>query len=301
MDILTATAFAVLGTAVVFRWTRPLHSRPSIPFPENNPIKIGSFVKKIWGHPLAKNVDVNDENTVVLHRRILQAKPLLKDLYLRWYAECLPAYEATKNLGGEVVEIGCGAGVMEEVFPDILKTEAVPSPFSMKVVDAMNLDFKDESLRAIFLIGVLHHIPYPGKFLAEAQRCLKPGGRLVMVEPHNSFLQRFLCKVLEHYEFFDDEIPDWVNGSQDRMTNANMALPWVIFMRDRARFDKEFPKLKLLDVHYHTFISMVVTGGMSYRQFVPSFFLPLLHLTENILKPFMPSIGTMMTLDLVKR
>ncbi|MDA1082776.1 MAG: hypothetical protein O2973_14145, partial [Gemmatimonadetes bacterium] len=73
-----------------------------------------------------------------LHRRILRSQPLLKDLYLRCYAECLPAYNATKDLGGEVIEISSGAGIMEEVFPTILKTEAVFSPFAMKVVDAVS-------------------------------------------------------------------------------------------------------------------------------------------------------------------
>ncbi len=260
----------------------------------------GTLIKEIWQHPLAKGVRVDGANAIEIHRRILQSKPLLRRNYLRWYRECFPAFEETKGLRGEVVEIGSGAGFLEEIIPGLVKTDVVPSPYASRVVDAMRLDFGDETLRCIFLIGVLHHIPLPGKFLHEAARCLVSGGRLVMVEPNNSFFQRFLTRHLDHYEYFDDNIEDWVNGSTGRMDNANLALPWVIFVRDRARFEKEFPLLKIKPIRYHTFLSYVVTGGMTYRAFLPSLAAPLVDCIEKAASPFMQKLGTGMTIDVVK-
>lgn len=49
-----------------------------------------------------------------------------------------------------------------------------------------SLPIEDERLDAAMLMLVLHHLPEPGRALAEARRVLKPGGRLVVVDmlPH---------------------------------------------------------------------------------------------------------------------
>jgi ArsR family transcriptional regulator len=49
------------------------------------------------------------------------------------------------------------------------------------------LPLEDESLDAACVMLVLHHVPDPGKVLAEASRVLRPGGRLVLVDmqPHD--------------------------------------------------------------------------------------------------------------------
>jgi len=205
-------------------------------------------MKKLWGHPLAQDLDVNEAAAVSTHRQIIFEKPLLKALYLAWYREYLCAYEQTKSLNGEVLELGSGASFLEDLMPELIKTDIVPTPFIHRVMDAMKLDFADESLRAIFMTHVFHHIPHPARFLAEAERCLKPGGRLVMVEPSNNFFQRFLAKWLEHFEYYDDTVTEWRNTSTDRMTEANMALSWVVFVRDRDRFEREFPNLEIRSI-----------------------------------------------------
>lgn len=140
------------------------------------PSRLGSFLKRVWQHPLAKGIDVDGAPAIEIHRRILQSKPLLYKLYLSWYRERLPAFEETKDLPGEVVEIGSGAGFIEQVIANLIKTDVVPNPYVSRVTDAMKLDFGDETLRCIFLIEVLHHTPFPHKFLSEAKRCLMPGG-----------------------------------------------------------------------------------------------------------------------------
>lgn len=260
----------------------------------------GAFFRSVWGQPLARAVDVNGADAISVHRRILDSNPALGAHYRRWYSECLPAWKETENILGEVVEIGSGAGFLEEAIPGLVRTDAVANPLSHRVIDAERMAFGDGTLRAIFVIGVLHHLSRPGKFLAEAERCLKPGGRLVLLEPHNSFPQRFLCRLLDHYEYFDDEIAEWANQDSGRMTRANLALPWVIFVRDRARFEAEFPSLRIRAIRHHTFISYLVTGGMSYRPFIPSFALPLVSAAEFLARPFMSWVGTMMTIDIVR-
>lgn len=261
----------------------------------------GAFFKSVWGQPLVRGADVDGADAIRLHRRILDSNPALQAHYRRWYRECLPALEATRDVPGELVEIGSGSGFLEEFVPGLVKTDAVPSPFSHRVVDAEAMPYADGSVRALFVIGVLHHLPKPGRFLAEAQRVLAPGGRLVLLEPHNSFPQRLLCRVLDHYEYFDDAVTEWANEEgSGRMSRANLALPWVMFVRDRERLDAEFPRLRLQPLRYHTFLSYLVTGGMSYRPFIPRFAIPLVSAVEALSRPLMRWVGTMMTVELVK-
>ena len=264
-------------------------------------LNFGAFLRKAWGQPLAHGIDLNGPDAVLAHRRIIDSNRVLRAHYMRWYRECLPAVEETRHLTGDIVEIGSGAGFLDQVIPKLVKTDSVQNQLSHRVVDAMKLPFADSSLRALFLIGVLHHIPHPAKFLSEAQRCLRPGGRLVMLEPHNSWPQRFLCRLLEHYEYFDDAVKEWTNEGSGRMTQANMALPWVIFIRDRARFEKEFPALKILRIRYHTLLSYILSGGMSFRPFIPAMALPLVATVECAARPLMRWAGTMMTIDVEKK
>jgi len=261
---------------------------------------VGKIVKKMWQHPLVCQLDVDAAHAIEAHRRMIEAKPLLRRHYVRWYRECLPAYEATKNMPGLVVEIGSGGGFLDQFIPELVKTDVVPTANCERVLDAMHMDFEDGEVKNLFLIGAFHHIPVPTKFLQEAQRCLRVGGRLVMIEPTNNPFQRFLAKHLDHYEHYDDKIPEWIDTTWTRMSGANLSLAWVIFFRDRDRFAREFPTLRLKRVRYHTFLSYILSGGMSYRSFLPGFAGPVVDLVEALSAPFMKHLATAMTLDLVK-
>lgn len=263
--------------------------------------RIGSLLKQYWAHPLVRSIDVDQANSIQVHRALIQSKPLLRATYLRWYKEILNVCREIQNLDGDIVEIGSGAGFLEELIPELVKTDAAPNPYAAKIVDAMHLGFSNEELKAIVLIGVLHHLSDPARFLSEAERCLKPGGRLVMIEPNNNWIERWLCRYLNHYECFDLTASDWKNESANRMTMANLAIPWLIFVRDRAKFEKQFPRLQIRNVHPHTFLSYFLSGGMTYRSFLPSFATPLVSGMETILRPAMRLLGTCVTIDIEKR
>lgn len=259
---------------------------------------LGSTLRRLWGEPRAAGLDVDAASAITVHREILRGKPLLRSCHERWYEECAAALRGTEGLPGDVVEIGSGAGFLEVAIPGVVKTDCVPNPFASRVVDAMAMDFPDASLRGLVLVGVLHHIPSPARFLREAERVLVPGGRLVLIEPNNSPLQRLLAKYLDHYEHWNDRVTEWENGPSGRMVGANLALPWVIVVRDRARFEREFPRLAVRAIRHHTCLSYVISGGMSYRSFLPGAAVPLVNLAERALRPWMRSLGTLMTVEI---
>lgn len=260
----------------------------------------GRLMKWLWGQPLARGIDLESSDAISVHRKIIDSNPILKAQLFKYYADCRKAYDETAELDGTLIEIGSGAGFLDRCIPGLIRTEVVPSPFADRTLDAMNMDLPPESVRCLFLIGVFHHFPEPGKFLGAAERCLQPGGRLVMIEPSNGIPQRILCKILDHYEYFDDKVKEWRNRDSGRLGHANLALPWVIFVRDRSLFDKRFPGLKIRELRYHTFVAQLLSGGWSYRPFVPERALPLVDAVERLARPWMKWVGTTMTIDIEK-
>ena len=59
------------------------------------------------------------------------------------------------------------------------------------------MPFENTSVDVFFMFDVLHHIGEPRKFFAEADRCLAPAGRIVMIEPANNLLGMFMTVIIE--------------------------------------------------------------------------------------------------------
>ena len=121
-----------------------------------------------------------------------------------------------------------------------------------------------------------------------------------MVEPSNAFLHRFMVRRFHPHECFDADVRDWSNSARGRMTGANNALPWVMFVRDRSRFEREFPSLRIRRIEPHTFLAYYASGGLSFRPFLPEALYPVLCLLELLARPFSRWLGTMMTVDIEK-
>jgi len=160
------------------------------------------------------------------------------------------------------------------------------------------MPFEQASVDAFFMIDVLHHIAEPRAFFAEALRCLKVGGKIVMIEPANTLWSRFIYKNF-HHEAFDPRA-DWVLQQAGSLSQANGALPWIIFSRDRKIFEDEFPSLRVVRVETHTPFRYLLSGGLTLRQLVPSFTYPAVKAIEYVLSPLRAFLGMFQTIELQK-
>jgi len=75
-----------------------------------------------------------------------------------------------------------------------------------------------------------------------------------------------------------------------------MTLPYVIFTTDRALFNVRFPCLKIRQIVHHDFMRYTLSGGLSYRPFVPPFFFGAVNILESLARPLMPIVGHAMIL-----
>ena len=240
--------------------------------------------------------DLDDPATTLLHAEIIQRKPFLKKVYIDFYKQFREAVADIEHK--VVVEIGSGGGFIKEVIGNAITSDVLALPNVDMIFSAVRMPFEESSVDAFFMFDVLHHIADPRAFFKETLRCLKTGGKMVMIEPSNTWWARFIYKNF-HHEQFDPE-GRWELEAGGPVSLGNGALPWIIFSRDREVFEKEFPSLKVAGMRNHTPLRYLLSGGLTLRQLAPSFSYPLVKAIEYVLSPANNLLGMFQTIELEK-
>lgn len=239
-------------------------------------------LKRWLEHPLTRGLDIDDPRTTHLRRRILQEKAFLRRIYEEWYtaiARALPPGE------DPVLELGSGAGFLGRYVPRLVRSEVFLTPGIEAVLDGLALPFADGSLRGVAMTNVLHHLPRPLRFFEEAARCVRPGGVVAMVEPWVSPWSRWVYTRL-HHEPFLPEATEWETPGGGPLSGANGALPWILFQRDRQRFERESPAWRVRSIEPFMPFRYLVSGGVSLRGLTPTWTFPLWRGAERALHPW---------------
>jgi len=222
-------------------------------------------------------MDVDDPRSTLLRRQIIQSKPFLRQLYAEWYSLIC---SRLPNQHSAILEIGSGAGFLQEFLPELITSEVFELEGVDRVEDATALTFADGSLDAILMTDVLHHIPDVGLFFAEASRTLRPGGRLLMIEPWRTRWSEWVYTHL-HPEPFRPESRDWRLPPGGPLSGANGAIPWMVFERDRAQFSASYPALEIVSIEGLMPLSYLASGGVSMRSLAPGFSYPAMRGLER--------------------
>jgi len=247
--------------------------------------------------PESKDIkDLDDPATTLLHAQIIQKKPFLKNLYIDFYKQLKKAIPDFENK--VLVELGSGGSFIKEIIGNVITSDILQLPNVDKVFSASKIPFEDGSVGAFLMIDVLHHITEPRVFFTEAARCLEVSGKIVMIEPANTLWARFIYRNF-HHELFETQA-DWTLEAGGPLSVGNGALPWIIFSRDRKIFESQFPSLKIIAIRNHTPFRYLLSGGLSYRQLVPSFTYQLVKALEFALSPFNDWLGMFQTIELEK-
>ena len=244
-----------------------------------------------------QNLDVDDPNTTVFRKKVIQQKPFLQNIYLEWYSQIKNVFASTD---GPLLELGSGPGFMGDVVDNLISSEVFFIPGVNLVLDGQHLPFKNGSLGGIAMTDVFHHIPSVKKFLAEAGRCIKPGGILTMIEPWNSPWSRFIFSNF-HPEPFISDAKTWEFETSGPLSGANQALPWIVFERDREDFLKDFPDWQIQSIKPGMPLRYLLSGGISRGNLVPYFSYPFWEKLENRLSPWMNNLAMFAQITLYHR
>jgi len=239
----------------------------------------------------------DDPNNIYILRETIQRKPFLKRTYIDFYQDILRR-TADAPSDGLFVELGSGAGFLKSMAPHVITSDTLPYEGVDKVFSALDMPFEDSSVSAFVMIDVLHHIKDSRLFFQELQRCLKPNGKVVMIEPSNTLWSGFIYRNFHHEPF--DAAGGWGFEEGGPLSGANIAIPWIIFERDRPIFHRDFPTFQVCSVKMHTPFKYLISGGLSMRQLLPSWAYGLIDSFETLLSPFNSLIGMFMTIELKK-
>ena len=225
---------------------------------------------------------------------------LLYEIYVDVYDRILS--EVPRERFPRLLEIGSGGGFLRSFAAHATTTEFVPAPGVDLVLDACRIgkELPAESLDAVVAFDVFHHLPDPSGFLGGLQSVLRPGGRLVLVEPWATPLGQWFFRLLHHEPWHPD--PDrWTVVGSGRLSGANSRLPCNVFRDRPERFAREFPRLRIVKAQpFHKWLYLL-SGGFSRGQMLPDCLYPAVRLGEKALTPLNHLLGMFMKIQIRRR
>jgi SAM-dependent methyltransferase len=238
--------------------------------------------------PRMASVDLESGGRIDVHRRILNEKRMLREVFEEMYGLCAALDQKYFWADGERVELGAGASLIKDFFPTTIVSDIEPAAHLDLVADAEALPLGAASVRAFYALDCFHHMKRPEDFFAELDRTLAPGGGCVLIEPYHGPVARLLFKRLFTSEGFDPSQPLW--SASDRamgsMRGANQALSQIVFSRDRRIFSARYPRLRVIVERPLThYLRYLASGGLNFRPLLPSRAAPLLRALEWALQP----------------
>lgn len=235
-----------------------------------------------------RGVDVDDNALLDIHSEILRKKPLLRSAFENFYRDMMNHCDHLLTTSGTEIELGSGAGFFKSLRSGLISSDIRKGPHIDMALDAQNMTLPDNSVRCIYAINVFHHLPEPEHFFTELCRVLRPGGGCILIEPHNGFSSSLLHRYLHTDEQFLPDATSWQTSDiVGPLSGANQAMAYIIFDRDIARFNKLYGEH--LEIVYRGYalnaLRYLFSGGLNFRQLLPSAFEPILRALEFIGRP----------------
>lgn len=201
------------------------------------------------------------------------------DYHRRIAAHCLP---------GVTLEVGAGSGHFKAIMPQSIALDIQPSPWCDIIADAHHLPFDDGSVANVTMLDVFHHFAQPTVFLAEALRVLRPGGRLVMIEPAMSPVNRAISSRM-HHEGLDMSVDPFSPGIKTgpRPEDANLALPHLTFVTHRDRLAQAVPGLRVVKTEFFSLWAYPLSGGFQSWSLLPGALARPLLALESLAAPLL--------------
>lgn len=232
--------------------------------------------------------------------RLWNRKPLLRAVYTDLYQSMA---RCRSGLDGITAELGSGMGSIREVLPDCIRTDLFPYPWLDQVEDAYHLTFADASLSNLLMVDVFHHLRYPGTALKEFQRALKPGGRVIMMEPGLSALGHLIYGPLHAEPTGKAKELQWAapqGWSSDNMDYyAAQGNATRIFVH--KQFADQLGDWEIVEVKRIAALAYAASGGYSGPQLYPAAAYPLVKAIEKMLQPFPALFATRLLVVLEKK
>ncbi len=212
---------------------------------------------------------------------IWKRKKMLRLIYREWYEKINQDLQSGKTL-----ELGSGTGNFKQFNPKIISSDIVACEWLDLRIDAHKIPFPANSLANIVMIDVFHHLGKPGRFFQEAYRVLKPGGRIILLEPFPSPVSLLVYRLF-HPEPFIFNIDAFTDRKKRQPWDSNQALAYLLFFKQLKKIQRLFAgRFRLISREKFSFLLYPLSGGFEHRQLIPERLIPLTKIFERLLSPF---------------
>jgi len=221
----------------------------------------------------------SDLDYVRQHRETWALRPELRAVYHGFFATLLEAAGGRRP----IVELGAGPGFFREYCPESISTDVIFTPWVDVVGDGCRMPFREASAGAVVMLDVIHHLPKPLDFLAEVSRILRPGGRLVAIEPWITPLSYILYRYFHHEDcVLSIDIAQPFRSTGKQAFDGNAAIPYRLVRSLQTR-----PTAGLRLVRCEPFLGLahLATLGFKRQRSVPGSIICAAELCERIAGP----------------
>lgn len=238
----------------------------------------------------SNQIDRDSEELLRVHAKIIKDKKIIYNVFQEFYKICdelRSRHIVTSNK--KIIELGAGVSFIKDLYPNVTTSDIKNYEGVDIVIDAQEMKFYPNEINCFYGINCFHHFPDPRKFFNELERTLELGGGAILIEPFYGWFSNILYKKVHDEEFYDKTQQKWETGQNKNqfMTGANQALSYLIFIRDRKIFEQEFPNLEIVETKIiNNYLRYLISGGVNFKQLLPSFMEKPLKLLEILFKPF---------------
>jgi len=200
---------------------------------------------------------------------------------------------------GSGVEFGAGAGLSSYFLKgyNILISDFCNSDWlSGKNIDAMNSGLPSGNFDYVLVSNVIHHLDKPRLFFDEALRILKPGGKIIIIEPYSSLLMRIFLRIKKHEQVINSVYPLDEEYSFKKYAKSekdgNNAVGKMLFKKP-DKFLKKYPGFEIIKKSCSEFSVFLNSGGQySKSPYIPLpfFILKLSDLADKLVISVLPGI-----------
>ena len=199
-------------------------------------------------------------------REIWARKPQIRLVYERWARRIAPFVPA-----GPMVEVGSGSGLTRDLFPAARLCDIVRAPWLDFAADCMRLPLASGGTGSVLAFDTLHHAPNPHTFLEEAARVLRPGGRVLLLEPFITPVSFLGYRLLHHEDVHFGpayhKLPE--GGAKSDPWQGNLAMANIVFRRERAKWPTLHPRLRIVHEQLMSFVDFQFAAGFKPHAYLP--------------------------------
>jgi hypothetical protein len=221
----------------------------------------------------------SDLEYVKQHRIIWSARPELRAVYQDFFRQLL----ATVGGRAPIVELGAGPGFFKEYCPSLVSTDLISTEWVDVACDGCAMPFPSESLGALVMLDVLHHLPHPLNFMSEASRVLRPGGVVAMIEPWITPASYLLYRYFHHEDCtMQIDIRSPFESAHKKAFDGNATIPYNLV---RHCLQMTSPPLQLVCLRAFLGLPYLATLGFKRTRPLPSSLITAARTCEKLLGP----------------